>query len=67
MPPVIDILGVAAVAVIVGYVRVVLFPWKRCPRCRGTKRIGGMGGFKICTRCDKEGKVRRIGAPRGRD
>lgn len=48
-------------------VRAYLFPWKRCPRCMGTKRIGGMGGFKLCTRCDKEGKVRRIGAPRGRD
>lgn len=39
------------------------FPFKRCPRCRGTKRVQGMGGFRMCTRCDKDGKVRRFGAP----
>lgn len=44
-------------------VRAHFFPWKRCPTCKGTKRVQGMGGFKICTRCDKEGKVRRWGAP----
>ena len=47
-------------------VRAQLFPFKRCPRCGGTKRVKGMGGFKICTRCDKDGKVRRVGAGRQR-
>lgn len=55
--------AVAAVAVWFGRAR--LFPWRRCPRCNGTRRVPGMGGFRICTRCDKEGKVRRIGAGKG--
>lgn len=55
--------AVAAVAVWFGRAR--LFPWRRCPRCKGTRRVQGMGGFRICTRCDKEGKVRRFGAGGG--
>ena len=48
---------------LVWYVRLRLFPWRRCPRCKGTRRIqGGNGVFAICGRCDKEGKVRRFGA-----
>jgi len=47
-------------------IRAALFPFKRCPRCGGTKRVKGMGGFKICTRCDKDGKVRRVGAGKER-
>lgn len=54
----------ALVIVGVQLVRAYLFPFKRCPRCGGTKRVKGMGGFKICTRCDKDGKVRRVGAGR---
>lgn len=44
-------------------VRARIRPWKRCPKCSGTRRIQGLGGFSICGRCDKEGKVRRWGAP----
>jgi len=64
--PLVIVLAVAAV-VAFQLVRAHFFPWKRCPRCRGTKRIGGMGGFRICNHCDKDGKVLRLGAPRERD
>ena len=47
-------------------VRAQLFPFKRCPRCKGTKRVQGMGGFRVCTRCDKDGKVPRWGSGRER-
>lgn len=59
-----DWLLAAAAAVAVWFGRARLFPWKRCRRCSGTRRVQGMGGFRICTRCDKEGKVRRFGAPK---
>lgn len=58
------VLIVIAVIVVGVPVRARLFPWKRCPTCKGTRRVQGMGGFRICTRCDKEGKVRRFGAGR---
>jgi hypothetical protein len=59
-----EVIVLAAVAaVVIWQVRVHISPWKRCPSCKGTKRIQGFGGFRICTRCDKEGKVRRWGAP----
>ena len=41
------------------------FPWRKCRVCKGTRKLrGGWGTFAICTNCDKEGKVRRWGAPR---
>lgn len=56
------VLGAAGLTV-AQFVRAQLYPFKRCPRCKGTRRVKGMGGFRICTRCDKDGKVRRWGAP----
>ena len=56
------LLGVLA-AIGAWYVHVRLFPWRRCPTCKGTRRIQGGGTtFAMCGRCDKEGKVRRFGA-----
>jgi hypothetical protein len=41
-----------------------LFPWKTCPRCKGSRRIQGGGGIhRDCGRCGATGRVRRLGAP----
>ena len=46
------------------YIRVLLFPWKDCPRCDGGKRIASGSVHRDCGRCGSEGRVRRFGAPR---
>jgi len=57
------VLGVF-VAVGLWYGHVLVFPWKTCPRCRGSKRNNSGGAFRRCGRCDSTGEVRRFGAPR---
>lgn len=57
------LLAVVAGGVGAQLVRAHFFPFKNCPRCGGSKKDKGMGGFRICGRCDKDGKVRRWGAP----
>ena len=46
------------------YVHVLIFPWKDCPRCGGSKRNNSGNAFRRCGRCDSTGEVRRFGAPR---
>lgn len=59
--------AVVIVFVVVGgwYLRVLLFPWKDCPRCDGGRRIISGAVHRDCGRCGAEGRVRRLGAPRG--
>ena len=57
----------AAVVIVGGWqVHVRLFPWKDCPRCDGGKRIQSGSAHRDCGRCGSEGRVLRLGAPRGR-
>jgi hypothetical protein len=46
------------------YLHVLIFPWKDCPRCGGSKRNGSGNAFRRCGRCDSTGEVRRWGAPK---
>jgi hypothetical protein len=44
-----------------GYaVSLLLFPWRSCPRCHGTRVTTGRR-TRMCTRCSGTGRTRRIG------
>lgn len=55
--------GVAIVAARQVHVRI--FPWRPCPRCRGSRKNKSGEAFRRCGRCDSTGEVRRWGAGRG--
>jgi DnaJ-class molecular chaperone len=58
-----------ALAAVFGFagwqVHVHYYPWKRCPRCGGAKRVKSGRAHRDCGRCGSEGRVRRWGAPGG--
>lgn len=51
-------------AIAAGYwIQLRLFPWRTCPRCKGSRRIqGGRGTHRDCSRCGASGRIRRTGA-----
>lgn len=53
------LLGSTGVAVWVLY-KLIHFPLKRCPRCKGTGTNPGglLGRYKRCTRCGGAGEIR---------
>ncbi|SRR6266851_7215977 len=60
--PITVILLVLAIAA--GYtVSLYFWPWRNCPRCRGTRvNPGSNRRYGMCTRCSGTGRTRRIGA-----
>lgn len=54
----------AIVASLAWWASLWLWPWKRCPRCGGRRKLTGPDGdvFRRCGRCGGTGEVRRWGA-----
>jgi hypothetical protein len=58
---------VLALVLLVGWwLSVKLFPYRRCPRCKGTGNLGGgiLGGVRPCGRCGSTGLLPRLGSGR---